>query len=823
MADEHWQRVQDLLIDALDQPPEERHEFVDQRCAGDVTLRDDVRSLLDADPDLIDSFDKPLVRLLEPDPQDTSLGRYEVLRTLGSGGGGVVYLARRADGEYHKHVAIKVSRRGLANEQARRRFLSERQILAGLEHPNIARLWDGGTTSDGRPYIVMEAVDGPSIDAYCRQLGLSIRQRLELFLKVCGAVQLAHRNLIIHRDLKPSNILVGSDGEPKLLDFGIAKNLDPEMAHLVTETDADLRVMTPQYASPEQVRGGAVTTATDVYGLGLVLYEMLTGQRPFDLTGKTLDQARELICEREPMRPSTAVRRTSGLRKDPGHPVGPKAAKDLSGDLDSIVLKALRKEPELRYSTVERLAADIRRHLEGRPVEARRGTLPYRLGKLLRRHAKPVIATGLLLTLLSAFAIDRELQSRKTEQARHRAEAAAIYLAEMFLFSRDTAREAHRVIPREMLDQGATMLGELDGMPELRAELMTAIGRGYLALSLTREAEPLIEGALELGKQTHAESSQELVERRFDLAWLRGGQGRFQEAEAIYREIQATTLKHWGDEPAKIARMRNALAANLLDQGRYEEAGPLFEQALAAKKEVLGEHHQDVTAIAGNLGATYYYQGQYRAAAKVFRQQLASLRRHHPDHHGQVRAAKINLAASLREMRSYDEAELLLTEMLILDQQDPPSTGRGKLLEHLAENALMMGELEKAETQAQEVISLYRGLVESDHPDLARAQTLLARILLSRGDAEQAEALLRRAEIIYSRGDLADHWQRAETASLLGASLLAQGRLEEAGPLLKSSLEQIQRQAGPKANPAREAAARLRDFEQALAERQNHR
>ena len=821
MADEHWEKVQDLLIDALDQPEEERHEFIERHCRGDDKLREDVRSLLDADPDIIDSFDQPLVRLLEPDPEDTSLGRYEVLRTLGSGGGGVVYLARRADGEYHKHVAIKVSRRGLANEQARRRFLSERQILAGLEHPNIARLWDGGTTSDGRPYIVMEAVDGPSIDVYCRQHGLSIRQRLELFLKVCGAVQLAHRNLIIHRDLKPSNILVGSDGEPKLLDFGIAKNLDPEMAHLVTQTDTEIRVMTPQYASPEQVQGGVITTATDVYGLGLVLFELLTGQRPINLTGTTHDQARELICERDPVRPSTAIRRTAGLKKDPGHPVGPRAAKELSGDLDSIVLKALRKEPELRYSTVERLAADLIRHLEGRPVEARRGTLPYRLGKLMRRHAKPVIAGGLLLTLLSTFAIDRELQSRKTEQARHRAEAAAIYLAEMFLFSRDTAREAHRVIPREMLDQGATMLGELDGMPELRAELMTAIGRGYLTLSLTREAEPLIEGALELGKQMHAESSQELVERRFDLAWLRGGQGRFQEAEAIYREIQATTLKHWGDKPAKVARMRNALAANLLDQGRYEEAGPLFEQALAAKKEVLGEHHQDVTAIAGNLGVTHYYQGQYEEAADVFQQQLTSLRRQHPEQHGQVRAAKINLAASLREMGSYDEAERLLAEILISDQQEQPSTGRGKLLEHLAENALMTGDLEKAEEHVQEAISLYRRLVESDHPDLARAQTLLARILLSQGDAEQAEALLRQAEMIYGRGDLADHWQRAETASILGACLLAQGRLEEAEPLLKTSLGQLEQQAGPNANPAREAAARLRDFEQAVVERQN--
>ena len=398
-AAERWARVKELFEAAVDLDPNQRAAFLEKECGGDEALRSEIESLLKSDEQTGGFIEQPafaIPRDLFPDNVEEpfvgrQFGAYQVIREIGRGGLGAVYLAARADDEYRKQVAIKVIRRGLDTDDIIRRFRNERQILAQLDHPNIARLIDGGTTDDGLPYFVMEYVNGEPINAYCDANALPTTERLTLFRKVCAAVTYAHQNLVIHRDLKPSNILVTQEGEPKLLDFGIAKLLGTG-DELFTQTIPALRVMTPEYASPEQVKGEKITTTSDVYSLGVLLYELLTGQRPYRLKTRTPEEIARAITEQEPERPSTAV-----TRADPGSLQSPiRNSKSLRGDLDNIVLMAMRKEPARRYSSVGQFSEDIRRHLEGLPVVARKDTVRYRSEKFVKRHKVGVAAAALI-------------------------------------------------------------------------------------------------------------------------------------------------------------------------------------------------------------------------------------------------------------------------------------------------------------------------------------------------------------------------------------------------------------------------------------------
>jgi eukaryotic-like serine/threonine-protein kinase len=504
---EKWNRIKALFNAAIELEPSRRAAYLDQACGGDQELRAEVESLLAHHEVTRDPAHQPGSGLTDspgssfqhaPAPADQRIGPYRVIREIGHGGMAVVYLALRDDDQYRKRVAVKLVRRGVDDDDILRRFRNERQVLAALDHPNIVKLLDGGSTQQGLPYLVMEYVEGLPIDEYCDNQRLTITERLQLFRTICGAVQYAHQNLIIHRDLKPTNILVTPDGVPKLLDFGIAKLLNPEFsAHTLLVTQPNLRVMTPEYASPEQIRGLPVTTATDVYSLGVVLYELLSGHRPYRLHTHTPLEVERAVCEEEPEKPSTAVSRagdpasldsaTSGAaetvsRNRENSP--DKLRRRLQGDLDNIVLMALRKEPQRRYASVQQLSDDVRRHLEGLPVIARKATLLYRASKFARRNRVAVTAAALIVVALVVGMAVAAWEAHVARQERMLAEARfndLHQLADSFLFEFDDAVKnlrgstpARALVVRKALQYLNRLSNESTGDPKLHEDLAHA-------------------------------------------------------------------------------------------------------------------------------------------------------------------------------------------------------------------------------------------------------------------------------------------------------------------------------------------------------------
>jgi non-specific serine/threonine protein kinase/serine/threonine-protein kinase len=485
-----WQRVKDVFQDTIERAPEARAAFLDEACAADAELRHEVESLL-ASHQEAGPFLSRAAWLDTSSPEPASLtearrvGPYRVIGVIAHGGMGTVYRAVRDDDTFQKTVALKLVRAGTASEYAERRFLQERRILARLQHPHIAAILDGGTTEEGHPYLVMEHVEGRRLTAYCDSLGLGTRERLAMFRSVCGAVHYAHQNLVVHRDLKPDNILVTADGTPKLLDFGIAKLLaagvDPDTA----PTSTLLPMMTPEYASPEQVKGEPVTTASDVYSLGVLLYELLAGRRPYAVKADSMEEIVRAVCQTDPPSPSTAVKTrvladaasAKELRALP-------TAAELKGDLDTIVLRALHKDPARRYASVQELSDDVRRHLEGRPVRARADTLGYRAGKFVRRNRVAVAAATLVMLVLVAGILATVREQRIAEAHRARAEARFAdvrRLANEFLFEFEEAihdlpgaTPARQLVVKKALEYLDGLAREASGDPVLQAELATA-------------------------------------------------------------------------------------------------------------------------------------------------------------------------------------------------------------------------------------------------------------------------------------------------------------------------------------------------------------
>ncbi|REK12547.1 MAG: serine/threonine protein kinase [Planctomycetota bacterium] len=648
MDRQRFQHVKQLVLDTLDQTPASRDRFLSAACDGDDDLRAEVEALLpDGDAELTDQFLAPLpltsaghlsAEAELPSRVGLRLGAYELEELIGAGGMGEVYRARRVD-DFEQIVAVKLVRHGMVTGDILRRFKNEVQLLASLgEHPNIARLMDAGTTDDGLPYFVMEYVDGQPIDRHCDEHRLNVRQRLELFRTVCSAVQFAHRHAVIHRDIKPSNILVSSDGTPKLIDFGIAKLTAAEGGEhtLPPGTVSQARVFTPHYASPEQMRGEGVTTATDVYSLGIVLYELLSGHRPYQLSSQRPIEWVTIVCEANPRKPSTVLgdRTTTTSAEASAEPPTAEAIaaargesprsleRSLRGDLDNIVLMALRKEVERRYASVEQFASDVSRHLNHLPVRARGDSFGYRAQRFLRRNRVAVSLGSLVLISLVVGIVGTATQATRARQAAHLAEQQALranreaeasltvanLLAQMFeansphqlagfrVGSVDGSSKQPRLPAPEVLKRSAAQVrADLARRPRLQARLLDSIGNAYVGLGQPKQAEPLLTEALAIRSRELPEDDPERIDSLQSMAWLRFIQGRFADAEHTVREVLEARRATLGQQHAETIMSKFWLATILaFREAHHDEVDALLDQVIAWRREHLGKQHPDV-------------------------------------------------------------------------------------------------------------------------------------------------------------------------------------------------------------------------------------
>lgn len=744
---------------------------------------------------------------LRPAPE--RLGPFRVVRELGRGGMGAVFLGERDDGQFEQRVALKLAHGGLGAGTLDR-FLDERQILASLQHPRIARLVDGGVTPDGVPWLAMEYVEGVAIDRYCDENGLGVEQRLRLFRAVCDAVQYAHRNLIVHRDLKPSNILVTQDGEPRLLDFGIARLLAGGTADGPGLTRTAAHLMTLEYASPEQVRGEPVSTVSDVYSLGVLLYRLLAGRLPYGaaLAGSSLDLARAIL-EVEPERPSAAVDEALSRAR----PAADRLRRRLRGDLDTIVLKALRKEPERRYASVDALADDVRRHLDGLPVAARPDTLRYRAGKFVRRHRSRVAVAGLLLVAASAavgfhtveVARERDFAERQAAQA----EQVAAFLTELFAAADPNVSRGQDVTARQLLDRGTERIrDELADQPEIRARMLDVIGQAYFWLGLYDQAESLLRGALELRRVVLGQEHPLYAESLEQLSWLLRMQGRFDEAESLARDaLDVRRRIHGGAHPAVVASL-NGLSYVLRGRGDFDEAGMLLHEALDIGRRVFDGPDQELAHALNGLGAVLHGQGEHDAALPYMREALAMYRQLHGDVHPDVNLALYNIGNALRHLGEPEAAEPYFRNAIDLSRQlwgdEHPLLAVDMM--GLATVLRDRGAVTDAEILLREALAIQRARLPPTSERTGATLVQLGVLLIDTGRAPDAEALLREGLSVLEHALTDSHWLLAEARIALGHCLAALGRPREAEPLLLRGLQSLEGLHGVEQDRARRRA-----------------
>jgi eukaryotic-like serine/threonine-protein kinase len=776
MDHERWQTLNRLFLEAVNLGGEELEIFLTEKCSGNPELLNELRSLLDIHKKsgpLDTSLDKIAGQILQQftytGRKDNLVGPYKLIKELGTGGMGSVYLAERADGQYEHRVAVKFLLAGFTTDEQNRRFLTERQILATLQHENIARLLDGGVTDDNQPYFVMEHIEGEPLTEYSDNHKLSIRQRLNLFLKVCDAVQYAHRKLVVHRDIKPSNILVTGEGLVKLLDFGIAKMLRPDEDPLTTLglTQPGLLPLTPSYASPEQIRGGPITTASDIYQLGLVLHELLTGCRPYDISGRSPAEIERIVCEEEPVRPSTALTTKSrdaigtsdfDLRKiSRDRTTNPEQlGKVLRGDLDMIILKALHKEHERRYATVGEFADDLRRYLDKRPVRARPETLRYRTGKFLRRNRISVAAVifvfisllgGIIGTSYQAHIAANERDRARIEAAK--AERVSSFLIDLFRISDPGEARGQAVTARELLEKGAMQMDEeLRDEPEIRATMLHVIGIVYRNLGLYDDSRNLLEEAVRLRRQT------------------------------------------LGTRSAEVAMSLNSLGTVFHELGEADSAEVLFREALAIQRAIPAISESDLGTTLQNLGLALQIKGEYAAAEELYRESLSyRTLDEEPDESIAIRLT--NLGWCLKVQGKLEGADSAFAAALAIRRElyEAPHPSIAKSLHSHASLLIQKGDFDEAEKAAREALAMRQAVLDEDHPDLADDFLTLAGVLKNKGDDGEAEQMYHRALRILKNSFGEDHLSVARVTNDLGTLLDDRGDYAGAEPLFRRAVE----------------------------------
>jgi tetratricopeptide (TPR) repeat protein/tRNA A-37 threonylcarbamoyl transferase component Bud32 len=806
--------VERLFLTAVELPASERESFLTTQCGGDDALRNEVWSLLRCDTSgdvtLAEAVRSEAVGAVAEEPREgRMLGAWRIEREIGRGGMSVVYLGSRADGEFRKSVALKVIRHGMDTDAVIARMRQERGILASLDHPGISRLLDGGTTPDGLPWIAMEYVDGVPIDAWCEQSGWDIAQRCELMIRVCEAVAYAHRNLIVHGDIKPGNILVGKDGSPRLLDFGIAKLLrfdENEASAVGPLTRGLMRPFTPEYASPEQLSGSPIGTATDVYSLGVVLYELLTGVRP---------RAGAPPASSEALRAGKGGRWSARLR----------------GDLDNILNMALRVEPERRYLSVDGLALDLKRYIGGLPVAARPDTLRYRTSKFVRRNRFGVAAAAAILLALTGGIVVSEWEAGRArlaqqaalgesararterdravaaEKAADRERSAAVAERERANKEAETAKAVTDFLRNDLLGQASpnaqagqdlkvrtaldraalSVEGKFAGKPLVEADIRDTIGDSYDALGLYAEAQQQYQRVWELRRGALGEKHRDTLDALTSVAVLERKLGKLDEAERLNQRILTVQRVEFGERDKATLLTMNNLAVVYAHQGKYEQSAVLNRKILAIEKAVLGPEHLDTLRTMNNLGVNYSQLGRFAEAERLYRDVLQIRRRvQGPEHPNTIFTANNLAVVYSRPGGNPELAESLYIETLEVQRKILGPEHPDTLLTMDNLGILWLTQAEKyaaAEQILTETAAARARVLGPKHADTLETRVWLGVVTLAEGKYREAEDELRPTCGTYAEVKQ-QAWQRYACGAWLGESLVGQKRYAEAEPLL---------------------------------------
>ncbi len=811
LTPERWREVSALLDRVLRVEPAERQSWLEREVA-DTRIRAEVAELASSAeraPGVLDgaagAHMATLLREegLTKEPSDapgSRIGPYRIVREIGRGGMGIVYLAMRADGQFENRVALKLVKPGFDGREIVRRFERERRIAARLEHPAIARLFDGGLSDDGRPYFAMEFVDGEPLAEYCDRNVLSIEDRLRLFSRVCEAVQYAHSRLVVHRDLKPSNIMVTADGDLKLVDFGVAKLLFDEGEPLDLTSPGERFPLTPAYAAPEQFSGEPVTAATDVYALGLVLYELLVGQRPFAGSEGNARKLERATLETDPTPPSRiAAKSPLALTHELSETTAGQAAargvsarslaRRLEGDLDAIVLTALRKEPAARYPSAEALRADIASHLAHRPIQARRETRLARVAKFVRRHRTGVAATTLLALSIAAGFTGTAWQARQKTLEAEKAQQVTDFLTGLFEAADPARAKGKEMTVREVVELGGARIErELAGQPELQAEMELVLGRithklghseealamldrslagssagggpssrkthadalrakgaALVELGRAEEAEPVLRAAIAEREELPARGRNlEIAEDLDELSIALDALGRLEESEAaVYRafELRLPTL---GPDHPGVASSYNNLAVIQRQLGKLDQAEGNYEKALAIRIPALGKEHPETADTLNNLGGLLYYRGRYAEAVVAFEEVYAIYTRLYGAEHPRTVTGANNLAVALLKLGEIARAETLFDSVLVYWRETAGDKHPNALmtLGNLGLLYQIRGEALRAEKTHNFVVENCRSVLGREHPVTAVLTLRLASVFRELGRHSQARDLV---------------------------------------------------------------------------------
>ena len=821
MTASDFDRLEKLFHGAKSLSPGQRTLFLDRECAGDVALRADVDSLLRShDAASSEEFlEEPATgveaTMLDPNLEAQTLvrkcvGPYRIERFVGGGGMGDVYLAIREE-PFRQHVALKITRKATSSFEILRRFDFERQILASLNHTNIAKLLDGGVTKDGLPYFAMEYVDGLPITRYADRNKLTIRERLVLFTHVCSAVQYAHNNLVIHRDLKPPNILVTKEGVVKLLDFGIAKIINPNLADVpAAVTQTQFRMLTPDYASPEQVRGEPLSTASDVYSLGIVLYELLVGRRPYTLEGRSAAEVERLVCEEEPTRPSVAATRAQHPADE--KPDGASASlrsttperltRVLRGDLDNIVMNAIRKEPNRRYSSVGLLLQDVENYLEGRPVCAHKDSRTYRIAKFVRRNKLETALAASIVVLLVSFSILSSVQARKLERERDRARfemekssEVSSFVIGLFENANPTLAPGDAVTVREVLDAGRVRAEtELAGQPLVQAELFAVMGRSYsglgeplIAADLLRrsvdirrnvpgEEESFAADLLSLGEVysviNKSEEAQQYLQEYIDL---RGARLGLTHPDVLMASMHLMSSRHLTDpgvaadsmmslwrelesqvvelEPERAAAVMSYVSDIQLTRSRYAEAEEIMVDAMAIMEREHGQVNAAYGDVMNRLAWILIEQNKLEHALEVATESVSIHETLYPDGHLDLATSYGAFGDVLSRLGRYDEADEALNHDLVMRERvlgaEHESVARSWRM--LGKNEERRGNLARAEEYHRKGANIFVSMFGPDYVITRQYLLSVADVLFKANRYDEAEAIYKETYDVFLR------------------------------------------------------------------------